>query len=105
MFPPVVGSVSVDLLECDGCNKGGTGTQAGELRQVPEVLLIQLKRFAASGYKVWKTHKRIRFGKSLCLDTGGRSANFNLAETVIREGATANSGHFYAFAKWAKSRG
>ena len=97
--------MSVESLECDGRKRGGPWTKAGELRRVPEVLLIQLKRFAASGYKVWKTHKCIRLEKSLRREIGSRGSNFELGGTVIHEGATAKSGHYNAFAKAAKSRG
>ncbi|CAJ0892174.1 1588_t:CDS:10, partial [Entrophospora sp. SA101] len=75
------------------CNKF-TCNQEFTIKEEPNTLIVQLKRFGFSsstkqGYKI---SKRVEFGE-------GKNVRYNLSAVLVHEGGTLRKGHYYSYIK------
>lgn len=94
--------------KCDNCKKLVAARKQMSIRQAPNVLVIQLKRFeSVFGGKI---DKAIAFEEVLVLSSFMCKANqdlrpeYKLFGTIVHSGYSQESGHYYAYIKDAMGR-
>ncbi|CAP27435.2 Protein CBR-USP-33 [Caenorhabditis briggsae] len=88
---------------CSNCKTFVDATKTTRARQLPNVILIQLKRFRHTGYGSCKIGKTVEF-PIRCQDfgpwtTSKKSAIYDLIGFVVHDGRNMEFGHYVAFCK------
>lgn len=101
--------------KCDGCGKRVRAVRQMTVRSAPNVLTVQLKRFAFGGLGGYgrfsggggrKVAQHIEFPEVLDLSPalsdvapGGAAARYRLCGVLVHAGSSAQSGHYYSFVR------
>ncbi|KAH1063724.1 hypothetical protein J1N35_028711 [Gossypium stocksii] len=94
--------------KCDNCKKLVAARKQLSIRQAPNILVIQLKRF--EGILGAKIDRLITFEEVLVLSSFMSKASqdpqpvYNLFGTIVHSGYSPESGHYYAYIKDAMGR-
>ncbi|GMI90023.1 ubiquitin-specific protease 25 [Hibiscus trionum] len=94
--------------KCDNCKKLVAARKQLSIRQAPNILVIQLKRF--EGILGAKIDRLITFDEVLVLSSFMSKASqdpqpvYNLFGTIVHSGYSPESGHYYAYIKDAMGR-
>jgi ubiquitin C-terminal hydrolase len=96
-----------DKFRCDACTSPVDARRRVLFKYLPEVLLIQLKRFSynerVGGFT--KRNDRVAFAPTMIVQTvKGESRRYLLAGVVVHQGATPHLGHYVALCQSAASR-
>ena len=89
-------------IRCDGCKKNVPRTRLHRIQNAPDVLYIQLKRFAFNGFSSAKNGKPVQFGEILDLSRWtvdpSQPAKYKL-QAVVAHSGTLKTGHYIAFVR------
>ncbi|XWS27461.1 hypothetical protein CRYUN_Cryun26dG0117300 [Craigia yunnanensis] len=94
--------------KCDNCKKLVAARKQLSIRQAPNILVVQLKRF--EGIFGGKIDRLITFDEVLVLSSFMCKASqdpqpeYNLFGTIVHSGYSPESGHYYAYIKDAMGR-
>ncbi|XVE63240.1 hypothetical protein DITRI_Ditri07aG0004100 [Diplodiscus trichospermus] len=94
--------------KCDNCKKLVAARKQLSIRQAPNVLVVQLKRF--EGIFGGKIDRLVTFEEVLvlssfmCKSSQDPQPEYNLFGTIVHSGYSPESGHYYAYIKDAMGR-
>ncbi|CAG8589805.1 11181_t:CDS:2, partial [Dentiscutata heterogama] len=100
------GPYPLNDYKCDKCNNN-TCTQKCNLTRLPEILIIQVKRFRYDRglQRCIKVNSHMSYNEILDMSEfcvhPGEDARYRLSASIIHVGSSPRSGHYYAYAKTA----
>ena len=96
-----------NAYHCDKCNRKCEATKQLLIHTLPNILILQLKRFSFLGMHGGKLSKHIAFDMQLDMSAflsrkalgGDGAAIFDLYGVLVHRGSSAHCGHYYSFVK------